>query len=1305
MNKLTKTACSVTLLCFPALRTLTRTLTPALLLAAILPLSSPAQTLPVTNGLQLWLKADAGISTNSSGVVTTWADQSGSGNDATATDPTKAPTFQLNALNGKPTLRFGGDTRYLDVANSASISDLANDVTILTLVKYDDVTGGYRCCLGKSVGNGPAPFDWWNNAGASGGRTYFWLGNGTPSSYTSFISLVPPPVGVYNVMGFSWGNGIVDQYLNDVSNGHFTYTITPADGGGPLRIGSRPDLVTQLKGNLAEVLIYQPALSDADRTAVIGYLSTKYALAFNLPPTASIQTPTNGSTVAAHTDLSVSINASDPDGTVARVDLLNHGGPVASWTQPPYTVSLTMLNPGNAVLTAVAVDNLGRAATSAPVSLTVTGAALATPISSGLKVWLRADAGVTTNANGLVTNWADQSGNGNDAVQADTTAAPLLAANVINGLPALSFGSNAFSVNQFLEISDAGTAFTASNFTTFVQARFTDFASYRTLWCKTSGGWAAPVDWWFRGTVNAYRGDGITIQGVGSIQPALAGQFGTFGLAATGPTLTHYLGFADNGTGNTTTTPASAGNLLRIGRRDDGVVQMQGEITEILIYGQALSASDRSNVVSYLSSKYGVAQVVIGNQPPTVSIASPTNGATFPMSSTIPVLVSAADSDGVVRRVDVLANGALIASFTNSPYQVSIDLLTPGTVSLKAVAVDNWGAGTTSAPVVLTVTGSTPAMPATNDLRLWLSANVGVQTNSDGTLAGWNDRSGNANTALPSGSAPQLVPNALNGQPVVHFNEGNYLDVATAPSIQIAGDVSCYAVVLFEDFINYRSLLAKSVGAQPASLDYYVLPNSGIPRFYRGNGTGSLGSVDANRPLTAGTYMLVGFEMAGPTATHYLNGDIAELLIFGHGLSASERDQVFSYLGAKYSLGLVRLANLPPTVTILNPTNGTTMAVPTGFTVSAQAADSDSPISRVDFLANGTVMASVTKAPYSVPLQVITPGLVTLQAQAVDIWGAIGMSAPVVVTVTGQGPAAPPASGRVLWLKADKGITTNADGTVAAWSDQSGLANNALQADPTAAPMLLTDPATGRPVLQFDGTNSQYLDVTSAPSIVIEGDISSFCAFNLADVATAHTLWSKTVNGRAYPWVYSIAAGGGAVITRGNNDGVQGLASSGPVRTGSAAVAGVTVEGAFTSHYLNGQPNSTGVLGYGAGDQGGSLRIGALDNLAAQFAGTLSEVLLYNRALSGNDLLLANTYLAARSGIAVAQVPPPSLVITGPNAGLVQISWPAVFSGFVLESQTALGSGAWTPVVTNPPNNQVSIRTTNAPQFFRLRSQ
>jgi hypothetical protein len=296
------------------------------------------------------------------------------------------------------------------------------------------------------------------------------------------------------------------------------------------------------------------------------------------------------------------------------------------------------------------------------------------PITSGLQVWLRADAGVTTSAGGLVSAWADQSGNGNSATQADTTVAPVLEANVINGLPALSFGSNALSANQFLEVSDAGTAFTASNFTTFVEARFKDFASYRTLWSKTSLGLAAPVDWWFSpssGFGNAFVGNGVNYSAAGAIQPAFASQFGTYGLGVNGSTLSHYLGFAANGNGRITVTAASGGNPLRIGQRDDGATQMAGEIDEILMYNAALSPTDQINMYNYLSSKYGLAQVVISNQPPTVSLASPTNGATFPMSSTVPVVVNASDADGRVANVLVLADGLIVATFTNSPYNVS----------------------------------------------------------------------------------------------------------------------------------------------------------------------------------------------------------------------------------------------------------------------------------------------------------------------------------------------------------------------------------------------------------------------------------------------------------------------------------------------------------------------------------------------------------------------------------------------------------------------------------------------------------
>jgi len=688
----------------------------------------------------------------------------------------------------------------------------------------------------------------------------------------------------------------------------------------------------------------------------------------------------------------------------------------------------------------------------------------------------------------------------------------------------------------------------------------------------------------------------------------------------------------------------------------------------------------------------------------------------------------------------LVANGFQVVALTNSPYQAPIDLLTPGSVSLTAVLVDNLGLMTTSAPVALTVTGTAPSTPPTTDLRFWYSADVGVQAAADGTVNSWSDRSGNANTANLGGGAPSRVASSINGKPAIHFNAGDYLDVPTATSIAFSGDISSYAVVRFNDFANYRGLWAKTKGNLPASVDYYLPPNTGVPQLFRGNGT-AFGAVAANRGVPAGAYTVLGYEMAGTTATHYINavaagsgqitaaiadggtdlligtrgdlvtqlqGDIAEVFAFGHALSTTEHAQVMSYLAGKYNMPLVSLGLVPPTVTIVSPVNGSTAAVSAPINVQVSVTGTVYPISQVSFLANGLVVGSVTAPPYALTLQAVTPGLVTLQAQAVDIWGAIGTSTQVVVTVIGQGPASPPTNGLALWLRADKGVTTNADGTVSAWADQSGQGNNAVQAVPTSAPKLVTDSKTGKPTLEFDGATS-YLSAPSTPSLVIQADISTFAAFNIADVATAHTLWSKSTNETAFPWIYGVTGGGAMSFSRGNVDGRNPVNSTSLVTPGTPAVAGVSLAGSLASHYLDAQPAGSGVFGYGALDQGEPLVIGGLDDFTSLFAGNLSELLIYDRALSGSDLDLANAYLAGKSGVTLIKVgaPPTSvtLSITRLSGGTVQLSWPATASGWILQSETSLSGPNWSSVVTNPPNNTVVVGTSNATRYFRLHSQ
>lgn len=107
------------------------------------------------------------------------------------------------------------------------------------------------------------------------------------------------------------------------------------------------------------------------------------------------------------------------------------------------------------------------------------------------------------------------------------------------------------------------------------------------------------------------------------------------------------------------------------------------------------------------------------NQPPTVSLTSPTADQSFAAGTLIPLAANAGDPDGTVNRVEFLVDGAVVGTDTSSPYTFSAPSPAAGPHTAQARAFDNASpaASTTTATVPFTVTGTqTPSInlsPAT----------------------------------------------------------------------------------------------------------------------------------------------------------------------------------------------------------------------------------------------------------------------------------------------------------------------------------------------------------------------------------------------------------------------------------------------------------------------------------------------------------------------------------------------------------------------------------------------------------------
>lgn len=867
----------------------------------------------ILDGPKLWLRADAGVTTNASNQISVWVDQSGNSNGATQNNVNLQPFFVNGAVNGRPTVRFYG-SNYFPMPFFLNATTGAEALVVLKATA-DAPSGGQQLWRWGGSGSGGLAYpDSGGNILDDFGSTVV-RGIGNPAQPLDQYHL-------YNVAGqanfwSAWVNGILQA---STTNNNYGAWSDP-------KLGFANN--AYFSGDIAEVLIFARVLSSAERDTISGYLNGKYAMVASAPvaPTSLVASAISASQVSLSWNFSLG-NAS----TTFKIERKTGvGGAYAQLAAVRDATSWvdTGLAANTQYYYRVKASNFaGDSAYSSEASATTFASGADLPLSD-LRLWLKADAGaVQRNTNKTVGVWFDQSGNNSDAIQFNSTQQPFWVDGTINGKPVVRFyGSNYFPLTYFLGATTGAEAMVV------LKAAADMPSAQQQLWRIGGGGQGGLAYPDAAGTIWDDFGSSAQRQVGNPAAPLdqyhlynIAGQLGLWSAWINGVLQQ-----------NTTNNGYGVWPSPTLGYANNAY--FSGDIAEILVFGRVLTSGERDTVSSYLNGKYAILA-----SPP----QAPTNLSATAVS---PTQVSLMWGFGfgnfstlfkVERKAGVGGTYAQIASVRDATSWVDTNLTASTQYYYRVKASNLAGDSGYSNETNTTTLASGPDLPI-SDLRLWLKADAGVvRQNTNNTVETWFDQSGNLNDANQYNSTQQpfWVDCALNGRPVLRFYGSNYFPLP----IFLNATTGAEAFVMLKAAVDAPSgrpqlwRLGYSLSGALAypdnggnivddfgSTTVWTI-NNPLPRLdeyhlYNVASQDGFWSAWINRMLqlsaTNNNYAVWIDPKLGFANNAYFSGDIAEILIFSRVLSTAERDAVGRYLYLKYNF----IANPSLLVTAIDSSN------------------------------------------------------------------------------------------------------------------------------------------------------------------------------------------------------------------------------------------------------------------------------------------------------------------------------------------------------------------------------------------------
>ncbi|EIV8466161.1 TPA: Ig-like domain-containing protein [Vibrio vulnificus] len=437
-----------------------------------------------------------------------------------------------------------------------------------------------------------------------------------------------------------------------------------------------------------------------------------------------------------------------------------------------------------------------------------------------------------------------------------------------------------------------------------------------------------------------------------------------------------------------------------------------------------------------------------GNLPPSITFSSPTNNAEIPEGASITLLANASDEDGQVSQVEFLAGTQLIAVVTQAPFETPWTAV-KGTSQLTAIATDNKGAIQSTnvnisvlpqgelAPPTISLTSPTGSETLSDKDRLVVSAQA---TDSDGIVTQVEFFVDNQSVFVDTNAPYEYLWNAVAGTHTFKAqatDDANLTTMSQNVSLVVSGSHSggCADAVPYLAGTRYEAgTLVSNLNqkyrcdvAGWCSSDAAWAYEPGVGQYWQDAWSG-LGACSTPPQITItspndGAVVLAGSNLTLSADASDADGSVTQVEFFANNSSLGVVTQPpyvqtwsATFVGANQlkaiatdndnnvseSVVNVTVSDQALVVTLTSPTAGQTVGLGKNVTLSADATSLTSAIKQVDFVVNGSVIATDNSAPYSVSWTPAAIGNFTVSAQAVDLAGNQALSEAAAIKVVEQ---------------------------------------------------------------------------------------------------------------------------------------------------------------------------------------------------------------------------------------------------------------------------------------------------------------